>query len=102
MKIAAKSIAWTDPNAGQGVANFFLYYSQESEFSYELPSVSIPAVPGQSEYTYMVSGNLPLTEGNWTLWIAPADAEGNIADPVSVTRFFDFTPPNPVTNMRVL
>lgn len=103
MKLAVKNISWTDPNAGQGVANFFIYYAQGSPtFSYELPSVSIPAVAGQAEYVYQLPGEIPLTEGEWTLWIAPADAEGNIADPVSVTRFFDFTPPQPVANLRVL
>ena len=44
MKIAVKSIAWTDPNAGQGVANFLIYYAQGSDvqFAYELPSVAVP------------------------------------------------------------
>jgi hypothetical protein len=104
MKLAQKSIAWTDPNAGQGVANFLIYYASggSTPFSYDLPSVAVPAVSGQAEYVYPLPGAMPLAEGEWTLWIAPADAEGNIADPASVTRFFDFTPPQPVTNVRVL
>jgi hypothetical protein len=103
MKIASKSIGWTDQNAGEGVANFLLFYSQGNPvFSYELPSIPIPAVQGQTEYVYTLPGAIPLTEGEWTLWIAAADAEGNISDPVSVTRFFDFTPPQPITNLRIL
>lgn len=103
MKLAQKSIAWTDPNEGAGVANFLIYYATGNPvFSYDLPHVAVPAIPGQSEYVFALPGGIPLTEGEWTLFIAPADAEGNIADPVSVTRFFDFTPPQPVTNLRVL
>lgn len=103
MKIAEKSIAWTDPNAGQGVADFRLYYAQGAPaFSYELPHVAVPAVSGQAEYVYALPGAIPLTEGEWTLWIAAADADGNISDPVSVTRFFDFTPPLAPTDFRVL
>ena len=103
MKIAEKSIAWTDPNAGQGVAVFRLYYAQGApEFSYELPHVAVPAVAGQAEYIYTLPGAIPLIEGEWTLWIAAADADGNISDPVSVTRFFDFTPPLAPTDLRVL
>jgi len=103
MKIATKSIAWTDQNEGQGVANFLIFYAQGNPtFSYELPSIPIPAVQGQVEYVYTLPGAIPLTEGEWTIWIAAADAEGNISDPVSVTRFFDFTPPQPVTNLRIL
>lgn len=102
MKVAQKSIGWTDPNAGSGVQNFLIFYAQGNpSFSYDLPSVAIPAVPGQTDYVYALPGAIPLTEGEWTLWIAPADAEGNIADPVSVTRPFDFTPPQQVTNLRV-
>ena len=103
MKIATKSIAWTDPNQGEGVTDFRLYYAQGNPaFSYELPYVPVPAVPGQAEYVYTLPGAVPLTEGEWTLWVAAADAEGNISDPASVTRFFDFTPPLPVQNLRVL
>lgn len=103
MKIATKSIAWRDPNEGQGVANFLLYYAQGNPpFSYDLPSLSIPSVPGQSEYVYTLPGAIPLTEAEWTLWIAAADSEGNISDPVSVTRFFDFTPPLAPVDLRVL
>lgn len=103
MKIAEKSIAWTDPNAGQGVAGFRLYYAPGSPaFDYELPHVVVPAVAGQAEYVYALPGGIPLTEGEWTLWIAAADAEGNLSDPVSVTRFFDFTPPLAPTDLRVL
>lgn len=102
MKIAEKSIAWTDPNAGQGVAAFYLYYAQGAPFAYELPHAVVPAVPGQAEYVYALPGEIPLTEGEWTLWIAAADADGNISDPASVTRFFDFTPPLAPTDLRVL
>lgn len=103
MKIATKSIAWSDPNAGQGVADFLIYYAQgQPAFSYDLPHVAVPAVPGQSEYVYTLPGEIPLTEAEWTLWIAAADADGNISDPVSVTRFFDFTPPPAPLNVRVL
>jgi hypothetical protein len=103
MKLAQKSIAWTDPQAGEGVANFLVYYAQGSApFSYDLPSVAVPAVPGQSEYVFNLPGGLAIVEGEGTLWVAPSDAEGNIADPASVTRFFDFTPPQMVTNLRVL
>ncbi len=103
MKIATKSIAWSDPNAGQGVADFLIYYAQgQTAFSYDLPHVAVPAVPGQAEYVYQLPGEIPLTEGEWTLWIAAADADGNISDPASVTRFFDFTPPLAPSNLRVL
>ena len=104
MKIAAKSIAWTDPNAGIGVASFYLYYTAGSgtTFSYDDPKVAIPAVVGQSEYVYNLPGVIPLTEGEWTLRIAAADAEGNISDPASLTRFFDFTAPLAPSNLRVL
>ena len=104
MKIATKSIAWTDPNAGVGVSAFQLFYAQGSDpvFSYDNQKIVIPAVEGQTEYLYVLPGGIPLTEGQWTIWIAAADAEGNISDPASVTRFFDFTPPLPVTNLRVL
>lgn len=103
MKIATKSIAWTDPQAGAGVQGFLLYYAQGNPvFAYDLPHVVIPAVPEQTEYAYQLPGAVPLTEGEWTLWIAAADAEGNISDPASVTRPFDFTPPLPVQNVRVV
>lgn len=104
MYIATKSIAWTDPNAGQGVANFNIYYAQGAgtAFNYDLPKAIVPAVQGQAEYVYELPGSIPLTESEWTLWIAAADAEGNISDPVSVTRFFDFTPPLAPVDLRVL
>lgn len=103
MKIASKSIAWSDPNEGVGVANFLIYYAQGNPvFSYDLPNIAVPAIQGQTDYVYNLPGAISLTEGEWTIWIAAADAEGNIADPASVTRFFDFTPPQPVTNLRIL
>jgi hypothetical protein len=103
MKLAQRSIAWSDPtNMGKGVSAYYIYATQGGSFSYDLPYVAVPAVEGQSEYVFILPGGLPITEGEWTLYIAPGDAEGNIADPVSVTRFFDFTPPAPVTNLRIL
>jgi hypothetical protein len=99
-----KSIAWTDPNAGQGVAEFYLYYApgEAPPFDYDMPHVVIPAVPDKSDYVYALPGQIPLTEGTWTLWVAAADADGNISDPASVTRFFDFTPPLAPVDLRVL
>jgi hypothetical protein len=105
MKIATKSIAWTDDqNLGEGVSAFYIFYSNggDAQFSYDLPYVAVPAVKGQADYVFTLPGGIPLSEGTWTLWIAPGDAEGNIGDPVSVTRFFDFTPPRPVSNLRIL
>lgn len=102
MKVATKSLGWTDPQAGAGVQNYLIFYAQGNPpFSYELPSVAVPAVPGQAEYVYQLPGAIPLTEGEWTLWVAAADAEGNISDPASVTRPFDFTPPRAPENVRV-
>ena len=104
MKLASKSIAWTDPQAGEGVANFIVYYAAGDTvaFSYDLPSVSVPAAKGQTEYTFALPGGLTILEGPGTIWVAPADAEGNIGDPSSLTRIFDFTPPQPVTNLRIV
>ena len=103
MKIATKSIAWTDPQAGADVANIHIYYAQGNPtFSYELPKVVVPAVLGQQEYSYLLPGAIPLTEGEWTLFICFADAEGNISDPASLTRFFDFTAPRAPENLKVI
>lgn len=104
MKIAQKSIGWTDPQAGEGVANFLIYYAagEGVQFNYDLPNVPVPASPGQTEYTFMLPGGLSILEGPGTIWVAPSDAEGNIADPASLTRIFDFTPPQPVMNLRII
>ena len=104
MKIATKSFGWTDPNAGAGVSNFYVYWAagHTTPFAYELPKTAVPVVEGQTEYVFQLPGPIPLTEGEWTLWVAAADAEGNISDPGMLTRFFDFTAPVAPVNLRVL
>lgn len=106
MKIAVKSFAFTDPNAGMGVAVFFMYYRSyvagAAPFVYDDPHIPIPAVEGQSEYVVQLPGGIPLTEGQWELGLCGADAEGNISDIIVISRFFDFTAPLAPTNLRIL
>lgn len=88
---------------GVGVSEFRIRYIRgEGEFSYGLPVFRIPFVAGQTAYTFSVPDDLPLTEGNYILWLTAADAEGNESDPVQLSRFFDFTAPSAPVNFRVL
>ena len=45
---------------------------------------------------------IPITEGQWAIAVAFADAEGNISDFAVMMRFFDFTAPLAPTNLRIL
>ena len=107
MRIATKVIAFEDPQMGMGVSSFFLYYKLISgeappSFAYDDPHLTIPAVQGQKDYQVQIPGQLPLTEGQYALGFAAADAEGNISDIAVLVRFFDFTAPLAPVNIRVL
>ena len=106
MKIATKVFEWDDPNAGAGVASFYVYYRKVEEgeppvFGYDDPHLVVPAVQGQPTYSLELPGSIPLTEGVWALGLAAADPEGNISDIVVLLRPFDFTAPAAPENLRV-
>lgn len=102
-KIKSRKISW-DKSEADDIAGYKVYYKPDDggSFNYDDPSIS---VDDPDKTSVVVPDDFPEDafpeDGDYLIGVSAFDDIGNEADIVDVSAPFDFTPPEPITGLKV-